>query len=308
MTKMLAKAGIIFLIVSSVLFYIKSRTTTSSETEEFFFRGNMDQVSISGTDDDELEFNGWDDLLNHRYVKGVYLNNGGGTSFAFQEIRKDPADAATRVLYAQSIDDDPNASGTSRAQLSLVFKKDIDLPIYHTSHRMYLNPDLSFLTQYPAAIRWFTLFEIWNQHKDEWGGDQAGSCRWNLAIYKESGVGQPLYWQVEAEQMQPSTEKYLWKVANDSIPIPFGKWFTLDVYMKRGDESNGRFTIKMTVDGVTSVICDEANTTIYPGHPEIQVAAFQPFKLYTSDAILDWMRANKKTISAYYNDFTWYKK
>lgn len=307
MTKMLAKAGIIFLIVSSVLYYFKDRTTPSSETEEFFFRGNMDQVRIAGPKD-ELEFNGWLDLVNHRYVKGVYLNNGGRTSYAFQEIRKDPIDANTSVLYAQSIDDDPDAGGTSRAQMSLVFKDDIDLPIFHTSHRMYLNPDVAFLTNYPASVHWFTLFEIWNQHQEAWGGDGAGSCRWNLAIYKESGVGQPLYWQVEAEQMQPSTEKYLWKVANDSIPIPFGKWFTLDVYLKRGEGSNGRFTIKMTVDEVTSVICDEANTTIYPGHPEIQVSAFQPFKLYTSDAILDWMRANNKTISAFYNDFTWYKK
>lgn len=307
MTKMLAKAGIILLIVSSVLFYFKSRNITLSETEEYFFRGNMDQVSIAGPKDDELEFNGWPDLMNHRYIKGIYLNNSGGIAYAFQEVRKDPVDGNTNVLYAQSIDDDPHASGTSRAQLSLVFKEDIDLSVYHTSHRMFLHPDLSFLTNYPASIHWFTLFEIWNQQQQEWGGDKAGSCRWNLAIYKESGPGQPLYWQVEAELMQPSTEKYLWKVANDSVPIPFGKWFTLDIYMKRGGESNGRFTVKITVDGVTFVICDVVNATIYPDHPEIQVSAFQPFKLYTSDAILDWMRANNKEVSAYYNDFTWYK-
>jgi hypothetical protein len=305
---MLAKAGIIFLIVSSVLFYFKISTTATSETEEVFFHGNMDEVSIAGPYDDELEFNGWTDLLNHRYIKGVYLNNSGGTAYAFQEIRKDPVDTSANVLYAQSTDDDPNTSGTSRAQMSIVFNENIDLSVYHTSHRMYLNPDLGFLTQYPASIHWFTLFEIWNQHQDQWAGDQAGSCRWNLALYKEPGVGQPLYWQIEAEQMQPDSEKYLWKASNDSVPIPFGKWFTLDVYMKRGEGSEGRFTIKIIVDGVTSVICDEANTTIYPGHPEIQVSAFQPFKLYTSDAILDWMRANEKTISASYNDFIWYKK
>jgi hypothetical protein len=305
---MLVKAGIIILIASSVLLYIRNGTTTTTETTAVFFHGNMDKVSVSSSGDvDELEFIGWPELQNHRYVKGIYLNNGGGTSYAFQEIRKDPTDANKSALYAQSIDDDPNVGGTSRAQLSLVFKKGINLPIYHTSHRMYLNPDIGFLTNYPASIHWFTLFEIWNQHQEEWSGDQAGSCRWNLALYKESGAGQPLYWQVEAELMQPNTEKYLWKVSNDSVPIPLGKWFTLDVNMKRGDESNGRFTIKITVDGVTSIICDETNTTIYPGHPEIQVSAFQPFKLYTSDAILDWMRANNKSISAYYNDFTWHK-
>ncbi len=307
MTKMLAKAGLIIFLISSAFFYFKNRNVISSETEERYFSSNMDKVRISDLSDHEMEFNGWPDLLNHPYVAGIYLNNSGGSSFAFQEIRKDPVDSATKVMYAQVIDDDPNMSGTSRAQLSLEFNDDVDLPIYHTSHRMYLSTDLDFLSNYPSSIHWFTLFEIWNKRNDEWSGDRAGSCRWNLALYKETGVGQPLYWQVEAERMQPSSEEYLWKFSNNTVPVPLGKWFTMDVFMKRGEGNNGRFTIKITVDGATSTICDVANTTLYPGHPELPISTFQPFKLYTDDAVLDWMRANNKIIAASYNNFIWYK-
>jgi hypothetical protein len=267
----------------------------------------MDEVTISGRDDHELKFNGWPELQNHRYVHGIYLNNGGGISYAFQEIRKDPVNSATNVLYAQTIDDDPSRSGTTRAQMSISFQDGVDLPVYHTSHRMYLNPDIAYLTNNPSAVGWFTLFEMWNKRNDAWDGDRAGSCRWNLALYKATGIGQPLYWQVEAELMQPTTQTWMWKVSNKTVPIPFGKWFTLDMYMKRGEGTAGRFTIRITVDGVTSTICDVANTTIYPGHPELPLKSIQPFKLYASDQTLDWMRTNNKTISAMYNDFKWYK-
>lgn len=285
----------------------KSLTTatalpTSISTEDLYFSGNMDNVSISNN-----KLLGWSGLTDHPYITDAYFNNLGGTTYAFQEIRKDPVNTITNVLYAQTIDDDPNGGGTSRAQMSIGFTDGVNLPVYHTSHSMYLHPDIAYLTNYSSAITWFTLYEIWNKRNDAWSGDPAGSARWNLALYKASGAGQPLYWMVEAELMQPSTQNWMWKSANKTVPVPIGKWFTLDVYMKRGEGTNGRFTIKITVDGVTSTICDVANTTIYPGHPEIQLSALQPFKMYTNDAILDWMRANNKKFAANYNNFKWYK-
>jgi hypothetical protein len=78
--------------------------------------------------------------------------------------------------------------------------------------------------------------------------------------------------------------------------------------MKRGEGSNGKMIISITPDGgPTTVLFDITNTTIYPGHPELQVDSWQPFKLYLDDDYLDWMKANNKTLSIMYNDFKWYE-
>lgn len=155
---------------------------------ELIFEGTMDNVSIT-TKNSELVFNGWDELINHSDIDDISLNNLGAVQFAFQEIRADPDDASKKVLYAQVIDDDPSVHSTTRAQMSIGFNKGVELPVYHTSHRMYLHKDIGHLTNFSADITWFTLFEIWNEHVPTWTGDQAGSARWSLSIHKSKGTG-----------------------------------------------------------------------------------------------------------------------
>lgn len=287
----------------------KNLTTTTPSTDEFYFQGNMDAVTIS-TSSGKLIFNGWDQLKNHAYVENFEINNVGGTSYAYQKIQADPLYAERKALYAAILDDDPAKSGTTRAQMSLRFKDEVNLPVYHTSQRMYLNPDIGYLEKYSSSITWFTLVEIWNKRVAEWDGSESGSARWGLAIHKDSGDGKTLYWRLKSDYMQPETlhDTRMWTYYNKTVPIPLGKWFTLDVYMKRGESSNGRMVVKITPDGgQTQVLFDVANSTIYPGHPEIPVKSWQSFKLYTNDVYLDWMRSNGKVVSAYYNDFKWYK-
>jgi hypothetical protein len=175
---------------------------------------------------------------------------------------------------------------------------------------MYLSPDIAYLQNYSSSIFWFELFEIWNKRVETWDGDVAGSARWSLYVNKDSGAGQPLYWVMKSEYMQPANLALndIWKYTNRQIPIPVGKWVTLDLYMKRGEGADGKLVITLTPDGGSpQVLFDITDTTIYPGHPEIQLKSWQPVKLYFDDVLLDWMKANGKRIAAYYNDFRWYK-
>lgn len=288
----------------------KGTVVTSPPTmDELYFSGNMDNVTIT-TSNNKLQFNGWDNLKTNEHVGSFNINNIGGIPYAYQEIAEDPINPSKNALYAKIIDDDPLESGTTRAQITMGFKDGVNLSIYHTSHRLYLNPDIGHLQNYSSAITWFTIFEIWNARVAEWSGDIAGSARWSFSIKKESGVYQPLYWEISSQYMQPLNVKFndIWRYTNKQTAIPLGKWFTLDLYMKRGEGSNGKMIIKITPDGEqTNVLFDITNTTIYPGHPEINLYSWQPFKLYLNDVYLDWMRDNNKTISAYYNDFKWYK-
>ncbi len=274
-----------------------------------YFKGKMENVTIT-TNYSRLVFNGWPTLRSNALVEGFVINNIGGTQYATEQIVQDPVDPARKSMAAHIINDDPNVSGTTRAQMTLNFKDATNLPIYHTSHRMYLNPDINYLQNYSSATYWFEIFEIWNKHVATWDGDGAGSCRWNLSLLKDDGVGQHLYWVIRAEYMQPANIAYqrMWNYVNKNVPIPYGKWFTLDMYMKRGEGANGRMTITITPDGgQRQLLFDVINTTIYPGHPEIHLKSWQPFKLYLDDKYLDWMSTNGKSISAYYNDFAWYR-
>jgi hypothetical protein len=116
---------------------------------------------------------------------------------------------------------------------------------------------------------------------------------------------------LSSQYTQPSNIMWssVWPTqTNTSVPILIGKWFTMDVYLKRGEGSNGRFKITITPDGGQPVVLfDVNNHTVYPGHPELTLKSWQPLKFYFGDAVLDWLRANNKVASVHYNDFKWFK-
>ena len=110
--------------------------------------------------------------------------------------------------------------------------------------------------------------------------------------------------------MQPASiqQQDFWKYTNTNIPIPFGQWFTFDIYLRRGDEQHGKIIVTITPDGgTTQTIFDVTGTTMYPGRNDLWLEDWQPFKLYLSDTYLDWMRGNGKQLTMFYNDFRWYK-
>ena len=274
-----------------------------------YFEGNMDLVQI-GTKNGLLQFNGWPDLLTNQFIKDMYLNNLAGVNYAFQQIITDPAGGGRNVMQATVVDDDPNKSGTSRAQLTITFNDQTELGIYHTSHRMYIHPDVEYIKNYPELMDWFSLAEIWNHTDPNLDGDPAGSARWGISIHKLKGAGQPLFWVLYGEYLQPSSiqGQDFWKYTNGNIPIPFGQWFTLDIFLKRGDAQTGKIIVTITPDGGTpQTIFDVTGTTMYPGRSDLWLEDWQPFKLYLDDTYLDWMRGNGKQLTIFYNDFRWYK-
>lgn len=273
-----------------------------------FFRGGMDSVTITNVGG-TLKFEGWNSLRFHDYVADFDFNNSGGVAYAYQEIVDNPTQAGEKVMHAVVLDDDPNSSSTTRAQITMTIKDGVDLDYHHSSVRMFLDDDVEYLKNYPGNISWFVLFEAWTDRVSAWDGNSAGSARWNLNVAKETGNTQ-LYWVAEAETMQPASAEgqNIWSEQNKPVPIPFNTWFTLDVLIKRGSGNDGRMLIKITPDGEqTKTLFDIRNTTIYPDHPEILLNKWQPFKFYFSDTYLDWMKINNKVLSCYYNDFKWFK-
>jgi hypothetical protein len=244
---------------------------------------------------------GWTDWKTKLpFVGSIYFNTQGGPPGVITEIRKDNN---RNVLYFQ-ITDNVSSGGTSRAQMTVDMAQ--ELPFIHTSHRMKIHPDMQHLTNYSNSVRWMTLFELWNARDSTQGGDPAGSSRISISLFKDTGIGQPLYWHVAYEEMQPS-ESVKWQVKS-AAKIPFDKWFTFDLLIVRGIGTAGKVKLVITEDGGQPVtVFDINNNTIYRNRTDLRIKQWQIFKLYASDTIMDWMRNAGKQISTMYNDVKWYK-
>ena len=162
--------------------------------------------------------------------------------------------------------------------------------------------------QYKGRISWFTVMEWWEYRDNDIDGDRAGKSRVTLGINKEPGIGQELYWHLDAQKMQPQSEKFnrLWEHKNKRVPVPIGKWFVIESFFKPGDESTGRIWVSITPDsGERRVLFDVHNYTQHPDDPQPH-RGWQFFKLYTSSSILDYMRKAGRPVAGYYDDIEYW--
>jgi hypothetical protein len=88
------------------------------------------------------------------------------------------------------------------------------------------------------------------------------------------------------------------------FPIPLGKWITQEIYIKEGNNQTGRFYLALTVDGVKYVIVDQPMMTmsLAPGYVPDGQTAWNPIKIYTEGKVLDWFKAQNKTMDIYWDD------
>jgi hypothetical protein len=83
-----------------------------------------------------------------------------------------------------------------------------------------------------------------------------------------------------------------------------GQWITFDVWIKRGQGSDGRIIISVAKDGQKFVeVINKNDHTIYPGHPELSMHRWQLWKLYGGDKLVDFMTTHNKRIEAWYGPF-----
>ena len=306
-----ATSGLISVVTNGTTLYSATAFTVTVPplpTGDTYFTGDMQGVTVTRSGSG-YKFNGWPNLYSQ--VNDIYLNNlASSDSYAYQQMVPDPAGSGRTVMMGRILDSDPSQPATSRAQMTISYKSTMNLSVYHSSHRMYIHPDLKYLEQYPGVADWFSLVEIWNAHDATMDGDGAGSARWGLSLHKSSAVGSPLFWHLYGEYMQPASKAYqdFWAYDNKTFAVPFGQWFNLDIYLKRGEGTAGQMIITVTPDGgATTTVFNINGTTSYPGKPNLYLEDWQPFKLYIGDQWMDWMRGNGKYMAIYYNDYKWYK-
>ena len=267
-----------------------------------------DYQDLRGSDgmDWQTDFEGYPEV-----ERLFFVYCGAVPTSAFADLRPGPVDANNQVLYMQVNADDDTHSAQARAQIHFGYETtgpDLFEQGY-IKFRMYLHPDMNELKNYHDKwTYWFDMMEWWEEHDPNLDGDGAGQARWSVLLGKDEG-DTLLFWRIRSEYMQPAARLFdpIWpQVENRTVPVPIGQWATLETFFKRGDASNGRIYMAITPDGgEKQVIFDIHNYTQHSESPR-PLASWHFFKLYTSDTVLDWLRARNRKIRAYYDDFEWW--
>lgn len=168
----------------------------------------------------------------------------------------------------------------------------IELHDFYQSVRLRLSASLAVLRDYPGIINWFTLAEYWNHAG--WT-DEPYMFRFGFHIHKpDPAPGTDLYFGAGSQhQVDAKTYVNVWHELNQSVPVPFGQWMTVETHFREGDAQSGRFWAALTPDGGTrTVLFDVHNITHHPDNPApTGLKQFSPIKLYTSDTLVDWLKA-----------------
>lgn len=210
-------------------------------------------------------------------------------------------DGGISVLRAEIIGNNPSDAG--RFQGSTYQPTGVDQGVYHHSQRMKLGSGLASLTNYASGISaasgssWFSVFETWMG---------SSVSRMTLSLNKASGAGNPIRWELTCEWEEGSSTPYvaIWTVPVNTTPIPFGKWFTMDVYIKSGTGSAGRIKITITVDGEAPIVLfDVFNTTIAPGYPTTYRRKTDHMKFYIGPTLRAYMLTQGYMMEVFFGDY-----
>ncbi|MCI5057550.1 MAG: hypothetical protein MRY83_15660, partial [Flavobacteriales bacterium] len=119
-----------------------------------------------------------------------------------------------------------------------------------------------------------------------------------------SGVDS-LHFSIYGQDRPNGSWSDVWRYENLSFDVPTQKWMELEFLFIEGDDQNGRFYFAVTPENQPkTVIFDIQNWTHAPGasNPD-GIGHFNPFKLYTSDDIVDYIRNNGGITQVYWDDF-----
>jgi len=231
--------------------------------------------------------------------------SGGDTTRRYVKIVNDPKNGSNKVLNFWLHDywtTDGQEKGRIQGNIYGIRKGIREL---YQSIRVYIHKDFSQLQTYPHKIDWLTISEFWNNQW--WSRNDSTGFRITMGIGKPTPATSQLNFILNAGDKNMHE---IWNADNTNIKVPIDQWFTMEYYLKEGDNTTGRFYMAITPDntGVKQVVFDVTNYTRSPYdlHPD-GVTEYNPMKLYTSKDIISYMKANSKTLQIYWDDIKIWK-
>lgn len=290
-------------------------------TKIVFKGGNThnDDDEIIGKDLSVEEPNDWiADITDNPLLGDITIGyQGGDTTMRKAQIIDDPTQANNKVLQFWA--DTANVSGRKmRTQINIFEKSNQNMPgIYelYQSVKLYLPNQMALLHNFPDTINWLTIYEVWNNI--QWVDDPY-PFRITVGIGKPSGKPDSLHFMVDAQDFEYASDKMIqnhgkyiniWEEMNMDINVPIGKWFTLEYYVKEGNDKTGRFLMTVQPEGEEKkVVFDINNFTHNTKDPAPDgITLWNPIKMYTSKYVANYMGENNAALEILWDDFEVWK-
>jgi hypothetical protein len=266
--------------------------------------GGLAGRKIEGIDNSSPDdINSWDKLFSGDYLPWVvqaygYLQGGA------LKIAQDPTDPNNKVLHLHNTELDVEEQRLSRSQWTMMQAQwwvddgtpnQFDKQFYR--YRMFIPDNIPSTYTYGDWSRWYM---IWESHS--WPEETVGEkTRYGVYIKKDTNSD---HWYFRAIQQRPEgcsdpgqgpCEAYWENTDNQNIAVPFGKWFTFEVFFKY-HESDGEFYVAITEDGKPrQVVAHYEGQTKFDQKLHDQMV----FKMYHHRDYLDKLGET----SQYYDDF-----
>ncbi|MCB9224234.1 MAG: hypothetical protein R2780_02295 [Crocinitomicaceae bacterium] len=266
--------------------------------------GEYENANFTGVDMAFNEKSDWSDLIDHPNIGFVEVGyEDGSDNQRSASIVDDPDSVGNKVLKFNikeaHIKEGSNKKG--RVQLSVHDNKCIKELYEEIS--LKFHPDLAYIKESSDKFYWFTLFEFWNN--GAWTKEK-NTFRVSVNLYKEEGSGNEIYFRVKSDYKNCKTceWKEVWGETATAFPVIYGEWMHLELYLKEGDENNGRFMLSVTPEGGSKItLFDIINTTQHPkekcpdGFTHFEVA-----KMYTSEDNINYMNSADKELSVFWDN------
>lgn len=238
---------------------------------------------------------------------GIFYE-GGKPADRYAQVVPDPAGGNNRVLkfWLKDAGVAGQRAGKKKGRIQMALPN-LNFPEAYQRYRMYLHPDLARYQAYPEQSFWFTINELW--FGAGWKG-HPHPFRITLGIAKERGAGQPLHFLATADAgvgRVGKNDKWspVWNSFNTDYAIPIGEWLDVELGYRQGDSRTGRFylAVKRESETAMTTIMDVHNWTYNPqSRTPVPLTNWNPLKIYTSQAIIDFIRQQGGVAQLYFDD------
>lgn len=285
-----------------------------SQNEELLFQtgfegtvitsGAYENDDLTGTDSNFTS--SWSDLKDHSKIGFVEIGyEDGDYDQRKASIVDDPDSAGNSVLKYQIFEPHIQEGSNKKGRIQLAVHDNNCIKEIYQSVKLKLHPDLVQFQDRAERLYWFTIFEFWNN--GAWTKEQH-PFRVSVNLYKEEGAGQAVNFRVKSDYLKTRNWTEVWGETATSFPVTFGEWMEIELYIKEGDEENGRFYMAVTPEnGAKTVLFDVANATQHPKEkcPD-GFTHFEAMKMYLGEDDINDVRDANGELVIYWDDWKLY--
>lgn len=271
---------------------------------------NNATIAPTGSDPDQPVLGTWKTFTDHPNIGTARINFADGDPAqrtAAIVADPNPLVSDNDVLMFRIFEPHQREGTRMKARVQLDIGGNTCITEVRQSVRLFLDPELDILPQWNEQFGWFLLFEFWNN--GDWTGERF-PFRVTVNLRKDApGPVEHLYFNVKGDSKNNCNYckwQRLWDYTGTDFPVPFGSWMEIELSIREGDSESGRFIMAVTPDGgERHVVFDITGTTQHPDEtcPD-GFTHLQPLKLYTSGDLVEYVRESGRTVTVYWDDWS----